>query len=82
MIVGVYILVRSLRSLYTTFQNPDYIQVNQKENFRYRYLLCCSLLVVSASVFSLLLHSEFMAKIHYILKVPVFTLGKIINNIL
>jgi len=77
MIVGLYILIRSLRSLYTNFQNPDYIQVNQKESFRHRYLLCCSLIVVLASIFSFILHSDFMNSFHYILKIPIYaTLGK------
>lgn len=72
MIIGVYIFIRSLRSLYTNFQNPDYIQVNQKENFRHRYLFCLSLLIILAAIFGLALHSQLLIKMHYLLKVPIY----------
>ncbi len=79
MIIGIYILIRSLRSLYTNYQNPDYIQVNHKENFRHRYLFSLSLIIIFAAIFSFSLHTNFVIRLHYIMKVPIYAiLGKII----
>jgi hypothetical protein len=69
-----YILIRSLRGYHTTFQNPDYIQVQQKDQLRYKYLIFLSILLIISAVFSLILHwSYFVKKVNYIVKIPVFS---------
>lgn len=78
LVIGFYILIRSLRSLYTSYQNPDYIQVNHKENFRHRYLFSLSLIIIFASFFAFVLHTQFVLKLHYVIKIPIYAiLGKL-----
>jgi hypothetical protein len=74
LIIGLYILIRSLRGYQTTFQNPDYIQVQKKDQLRYKYLIFLSILLIISAAFSLILHwSYFVKRINYIVKIPVFS---------
>lgn len=68
-----YIFVRSIRSTLTSFQNPDYIQVNQKDQFRHKYLIILGVLLYVSSVFSFLIHVEMFMKINYLYKIPVYS---------
>jgi hypothetical protein len=65
--------MRSLRSYQTTFQNPDYIQVNQKEQLRFQYLFSLSILLIVAAIFSFCLHTHFFKNLHYLFKIPIFS---------
>lgn len=73
LIIGVYILLRSLRSYQTTFQNPDYIQVNKKDKLRIQYLILLGVLLIISSMFALSMQTHFIKSLHYLLKIPIFS---------
>jgi hypothetical protein len=72
-LIGVYILFRTLRSQYTSYQNPDYIQTNSREELRHKYLLFLACMLLLSSVFSVMLTFDKVKKMHYILKIPIFS---------
>ena len=65
-------MMKTLRNLNTNYQNPDFIQVTHKDTVRHKYLIVLASVLIASAFFSFCLHFEFIKKMNYILKIPIF----------
>jgi hypothetical protein len=65
--------MKSLRSSQTEFQNPDYIQVSQKDTLRHKYLIILGALLVVSALFGFSIHTTYFKGMNFIVKIPIFS---------
>jgi hypothetical protein len=64
----------------TTYHNPDYIQAQvEKEKFRNKYMLFLGILLALSAVLTCFMNTSFVHRIHYILKIPIYSVLGIIH---
>ena len=72
LIIGVFILSKSYRNYVTKFQHTDFIQIEPKDLFRFKYIFILGCLILLSSLFTLLLHIDYIHKLNYQYKIPFF----------
>ena len=76
--VGFIILSRSLRAKETNYTNPDFIHVQERDQYRVQALLILSILLLISGLITLFLNTSSFIHLHYLIKVPIYAiLGKV-----
>lgn len=61
-----------MKGYYSTYQNPDFIQLHKKDQARFPYLIFLGMILIVSALLSMILHVQIFMSAHYILKIPVF----------
>lgn len=71
-IIGVFILSKSYRNYITKFQHTDFIQLEQRDTLRFKYIFILGCFIILGSLFSIILHMNYVYTMNYKLKIPLF----------